>query len=100
MKLIHRLSYNGGHLIEEKDQRSFWGMMVLPSYLRMGELLVTNKTLKNSYNNLKKEKNRLKKLNDSNSDRILQLQETVDALNNRNKELENYIKNIDTSNNK
>ena len=44
--------------------------------------------------------NRLKKLNDSNSDRILQLQETVDALNNRNKELENYIKNIDTSNNK
>ena len=100
MKLIHRLSYNGGHLIEDKDQRSFWGMMVLPSYLRMGELLVTNKTLKNSYNNLKKEKNRLKKLNDSNSDRILQLQETVDALNNRNKELENYIKNIDTSNNK
>ena len=100
IKLIHRLSYNGGHLIEEKDQRSFWGMMVLPSYLRMGELLVTNKTLKNSYNNLKKEKNRLKKLNDSNSDRILQLQETVDAFNNRNKELENYIKNIDTSNNK
>ena len=45
MKQIHRMSYNGGHSILERDQRSFWGMRVLPSYLRMEELLSSNKSL-------------------------------------------------------
>ena len=61
MKQIHRISYNGGHSISEKDQRSFWGMRVLPSYLRMEELISSNKSLKNAYANLKKERNKLKK---------------------------------------
>lgn len=47
MKQIHRMAYNGGHSISEIDQRSFWGMRVLPSYLRMEELLSENKTLLN-----------------------------------------------------
>lgn len=46
MKQIHKLSYNGGHKIAEKDQCSFWGMRVLPSYLRMEELISSNKSLK------------------------------------------------------
>lgn len=54
MKLVHRISYNGGHKIEEKDQRSFWGLRVLPSYLQMEQLIADNKILKNAYNNLKK----------------------------------------------
>lgn len=62
MKLVHRISYNGGHKIDEKDQRSFWGLRVLPSYLQMEQLIDENKKLKNAYNNLKKEKNRIKKL--------------------------------------
>ena len=56
MKQIHRISYNGGRPISEKDQRSFWGMRVLPSYLRMENLISENKTLKNAYNNIKKER--------------------------------------------
>ena len=61
MKQIHKIAYNGGHPVSEKDQRSFWGMRVLPSYLRMEKLLSENKTLKNAYANLKKERNKQNK---------------------------------------
>lgn len=75
MKQIHRLSYNGGHTLEQKDQRSFWGVRVLPSYLRMEELLASNKSLKNAYDNLKKERNKLKKTIERNNAYIAQLEE-------------------------
>ena len=81
MKQIHRMAYNGGHSISEIDQRSFWGMRVLPSYLRMEELLSENKTLRNSYANLKKERNKQKK-------KIAQLEE-------ENEKLLDLIKSID-----
>lgn len=56
MKQLHRLSYNGGHTLEECDQRSFWGLRVLPSYLQMENLIKENKKLKNAYASLRKEK--------------------------------------------
>lgn len=65
MKQIHKMAYNGGHSISEIDQRSFWGMRVLPSYLRMEELLSENKTLRNSYANLKKARNKQKRIIDA-----------------------------------
>ncbi len=95
MKLIHRLSYNGGHTIEEKDQRSFWGMRVLPSYLRMEELIASNKSLKNAYNNLKKERNRLKKTIECDEEKIGQLSGQVNRLKTEVEKLKNQLKNID-----
>ncbi len=77
MKQIHRISYNGGHSISEKDQRSFWGMRVLPSYLRMEELIVSNKRLKTAYNNLKKERNKLNKEISNAEKRIAELEEKI-----------------------
>ena len=87
MKQIHRLSYNGGHLVSEKDQRSFWGMRVLPSYLRMEELLASNKSLKNANNNIKKERNKLKKVIEADKEKISQLEETIRVLKSENEEL-------------
>jgi hypothetical protein len=87
MKQIHRRSYNGGHAISEKDQRSFWGMRVLPSYLRMEELISANKSLKNAYGNIKKERNRLKKIVENNEERIKQLEEQVETLKIENEKL-------------
>jgi hypothetical protein len=92
MKLIHRISYNGGQYIGEKDQRSFWGMRVLPSYLRMEELIKSNKYLKNAYANLKKERNKLKKT-------VKSLEEQVETLKTENKKLNAQIKNIDKDSN-
>lgn len=89
MKQIHRLSYNGGHMVTEKDQRSFWGMRVLPSYIRMEELISSNKSLKNAYNNIKKERNKLKRTNEANIVRIDKLEEKVRLLERENKELKN-----------
>lgn len=80
MKQIHKLSYNGGHAISEKDQRSFWGMRVLPSYLRMEELITANKSLKNATSNLKKERNKLKKINEEKDNRIRQLENELKVL--------------------
>jgi len=77
MKLLHRLSYNGGRTIEEKDQRSFWGMNVLPSYLEMEGLITENKTLKNSYKNLKKEKNKVLQKNEKLEEKIKTLEQEI-----------------------
>lgn len=99
MKQIHRLSYNGGHSISEKDQRSFWGMRVLPSYLRMEELITSNKSLKNANANLKKERNKLKKTIDRNEERIRQLEEQIESLELENENMKNKIKSIDTDSN-
>lgn len=94
MKQIHRLTYNGGHSIDEKDQRSFWGMRILPSYLRMEELITSNKSLKNAYNNIKKERNKLKKIIDSDKTKITQLEEKLKIL--ENNESITQTKTVDT----
>lgn len=99
MKQIHRLSYNGGHAITEKDQRSFWGMRVLPSYLRMEKLIAENKSLKNAYANVKKERNRLKKIIKNDEEKIGQLEERVRELTNEVENMTNQRKNIDTDSN-
>lgn len=80
MKLLHKISYNGGHKIEEKDQRSFWGLRVLPSYLRMEQLIAENRKLRNSYNNLKKEKNKIKKLYEQSIEQIKEQKEIISEL--------------------
>lgn len=90
MKQIHKIAYNGGHPVSEKDQRSFWGMRVLPSYLRMEKLLSENKTLKNAYANLKKERNKQNK-------RITRLEEQVQKLEEENERLVDLMKNIDNT---
>lgn len=95
MKQIHKMSYNGGHSLEEKDQRFFWGMRVLPSYLQMGELLAANKSLKNANDNLKKERKRLKKTIDGNQMQIAQLEDKIKELEEENEELKCHIKSID-----
>lgn len=100
MKQIHRVSYNGGHSISEKDQRSFWGMRVLPSYLRMEKLISSNKSLKNAYDNIKKERNKLKRTINIKEDRIKQLEEQVQTLKLENENLKkNLIKSVDTDSN-
>ena len=91
MKQIHRLSYNGGHMVTDKDQRSFWGMRVLPSYLRMEELIASNKSLKNANNNIKKERNKLKKVIEADEARIVELEEKVRLLEAENEELKSRI---------
>lgn len=96
MKQIHKLTYNGGHSISEKDQRSFWGMRVLPSYLKMEQLLSENKSLRNSYNNLKKERNRQKKLITEKEEQILQLEKQMQTLKEENEKLLNSQKSVDT----
>ena len=95
MKQIHKMSYNGGYHISEKDQRSFWGMRVIPSYLKMEELIKSNKSLKNALNNLKKERNKLKRTIEKEQEKVKQLQEQINSLTIENKELKNSIKNID-----
>ena len=90
MKQIHKIAYNGGHPVSEKDQRSFWGMRVLPSYLRMEKLLSENKTLKNAYANLKKERNKQNK-------KITRLEEQVQKLEEENERLVDLVKNIDNT---
>lgn len=95
MKNIHRMSYNGGHSLTEKDQRSFWGMRVLPSYLRMEELLSSNKSLKNAYSNLKKDRNKLNKEVEKNKIEIMQLKELIETLESDNKKLREQMKIID-----
>lgn len=87
MKTIHRLSYNGGHQISEKDQRSFWGIKVLPSYLRMEELIASNRSLKNAVSNLKKERKKLKREIEVNKNRIMQLEETIASLRSENERM-------------
>ncbi len=99
MKQIHRMSYNGGHSILERDQRSFWGMRVLPSYLRMEELLSSNKSLKNAYANIKKERNKLKRTIEIREERIKQLEEQVETFKTENGNLKNLIKSVDTDSN-
>ena len=88
MKQIHKIAYNGGLPVSEKDQRSFWGMRVLPAYLRMEKLLSENKTLKNAYANLKKERNKQNK-------RITRLEEQIQKLEEENERLVSSMKNID-----
>ena len=90
MKQIHKIAYNGGLPVSEKNQRSFWGMRVLPSYLRMEKLLSENKTLKNAYANLKKERNKQNK-------RITRLEEQVQKLEEENERLVDLMKNIDNT---
>lgn len=91
MKQIHRLSYNGGHIVKEMDQRSFWGMRVLPSYLRMEELIASNKSMKNANNNLKKERKKLKKVIQANEIRITELEEKVRLLEIENEEIKKKV---------
>lgn len=78
MKQLHRFSYNGGRSLDERDQRGFWGMRILPSYPQMFDLLKSNKSLINANNNLKKERTALKreiaKLNDIVNKQKLELQ--------------------------
>ena len=88
MKQIHKIAYKGGLPVSEKDQRSFWGMRVLPAYLRMEKLLSENKTLKNAYANLKKERNKQNK-------RITRLEEQIQKLEEENERLVSSMKNID-----
>lgn len=90
MKRIHKIAYNGGLPVSEKDQRSFWGMRVLPSYLRMEKLISENKTLKNAYANLKKERNKQNK-------RITRLEEQIQKLEEENERLVDLMKNIDNT---
>lgn len=90
MKQIHKIAYNGGLPVSEKDQRSFWGMRVLPSYLRMEKLISENKTLKNAYANLKKERNKQNK-------RITRLEEQIQKLEEENERLVDLMKNIDNT---
>lgn len=95
MKLIHKISYNGGHSISEVDQRSFWGMRILPSYLRMENLILENKTLKNSYANIKKERNKQNKVIKAKDKKIAELEEKLQILKNKNQQLSNIAKYID-----
>ena len=99
MKLIHRLSYNGGQKISEKDQRSFWGMRVLPSYLKMDKLEASNKTLKNAYANLKKERKRLNKIIEQDNNKIKDLEEQILRLKSDLEILRNQKKGIDNNSN-
>lgn len=69
-------------------------MRVLPSYLRMEELISSNKSLKNAYANIKKERNKLKKTIDIKEERIKQLEERVRTLKLEN---ENLKKSVDTA---
>jgi hypothetical protein len=94
MKQIHRLSYNGGRKLEDKDQRSFWGFRVMPSYLKMEQLAQSNKTLATSYDNLKKEKKRLIKENRKKDDIIVELEEKIKQL--ENKDVYEDKKQVDT----
>lgn len=73
MKQLHRKSYNGGQKLAEKDQRSFWGMRILPSYPTIYALTTSNNQLRNANTNLKKERMALKK-------EILKLEETISNL--------------------
>lgn len=91
MKQIHRMSYNGGHSISEKDHRSFWGMRVLPSHLKMEELILSNKSLKNAYANIKKERNKLKKTINIKEEKIQQLEKQVEALTTENNNLKDRM---------
>lgn len=99
MKQIHKLSYNGGHKVSEIDQRSFWGMRVLPSFLRMDDLIKTNKTLKNAYDNLKKERNRQNKKIKEYEDKIKELETEVKQLKKDLEDLRNNKKSIDINSN-
>lgn len=98
MKLIHRLSYNGGHKLEDKDQRSFWGLRVLPSYLHMEELLKENKRLKNAYDSLKKEKNKLKKETGKLKNSIELKETTIEELKNMINDLKEELASIKEKN--
>ena len=95
MKQIHRMSYNGGHSIETKDQRSFWGMSVLPSFLKMEELISSNKKLKNAVESLKKERKSLKKAIDADKKQISILESEVSYLRNENEQLKHNKIEID-----
>ena len=95
MKQIHKMSYNGGHSILEKDQRSFWGMRVLPSYLKMEELISENKTLKNAYANIKKDRNKQKKIIETTQKKVAQLEGQIQKLKEENEKLLNLTKDID-----
>lgn len=87
MKQIHKLSYNGGYLIEERDLRSFWGMQVIPEYTRMDELLKENKTLINALKNIKKDRNKLSTKVKNSEKRISELEEQIRLLKTENKDL-------------
>lgn len=90
MKQIHRKSYNGGRTLEEKDQRSFWGMRVLPSYPMLHSLTASNKNLVNANKNLKKERNSLKK-------EIMNLEVEINNLRTRLKKYESLPREISSS---
>lgn len=90
MKQIHRKSYNGGRILKEKDQRSFWGMRVLPSYPMLHSLTVSNKRLVNANKNLKKERNSLKK-------EIMNLKGEINNLQTRLKKYESFPSGISFS---
>lgn len=77
MKQIHLHSYNGGRECSEKDQRAFWGISVLPSYLHMQDLENQIRSLRNSNKNLKSERNRLKKDIDNYQQQILALKAQI-----------------------
>ena len=62
----------------------------------MEELISSNKSLKNAYANLKKERNKLKRTIDIKEERIKQLEGQVEMLKLENKNLMNSIKNVDT----
>ena len=59
-------------------------MRVLPSYLRMENLISENKTLKNAYNNIKKERNKQRKIILKKDERILQLEKQIQMLKEKN----------------
>lgn len=96
MKQIHRLSYNGGHKLEECDQRSFWGLRVLPSYLQMENLIRENKKLKNAYSSLRKEKNKLKKQLEKDTENIDEQKRYIEQMEEEIKRLKSQLANMNT----
>jgi hypothetical protein len=66
----------------------------MPSYLKMEQLAQSNKTLATSYDNLKKEKKRLIKENRKKDDIIVELEEKIKQL--ENKDVYEDKKQVDT----
>ena len=65
----------------------------------MEELLSSNKSLKNAYANIKKERNKLKRTIEIREERIKQLEEQVETFKTENGNLKNLIKSVDTDSN-
>lgn len=62
MKRIHKAAYNGSHLPDDCDLRSYWGVRVFPTdFIQIGKTKSELSTLKKAYSNLKDEKRKIAK---------------------------------------